>query len=217
MACPLCDRGVAHLLYQCGNAELVPPPPPPPPVRRPPPPPPPGRPPEPPEMPYQGPPPIDMRQGGMVPPVATPPVHNRGKHARGKGQRGERELIDVLQPLVDRVHTRLGIPFTVLQRNLMQAHLGGSDIHGIKGWSFEVKRHENEQPNVWWIQCLGQAKKENAIPVLLWRGNGRQWKARVRAEMRTSPFTMFTVSVDADLSWTDFLLWFEKAYDHNLR
>lgn len=129
-----------------------------------------------------------------------------GKMARDKGARGEREVIDLLQPIVDNAYRAAGKDPPQLKRtSSMQADGGGCDVHGIDWLALEVKRCETLHLDAWWRQCLGQAKS-GQLPVLVYRQNGRQWRARFGV------LTLFPrVAVVADVSIDDFMLYFEAC------
>lgn len=100
---------------------------------------------------------------------------------RSKGQRGEREVISLLQPIVDEVYKSAGKEPPLLQRNLMQSDRGGFDIVGLSWMALEVKRHENITQyhlDQFWEQAKRQAKGEQ-IPVLLYRKNNVAWRVQM--------------------------------------
>lgn len=94
-----------------------------------------------------------------------------GLASRNKGKRGEREVIKLLQPIVDSVYGEGAI---LLQRNMLQSDKGGCDIAGLEKFAIEIKRHERLNVKAWWRQTLEQAKPHQ-IPVLFYRQNGESW------------------------------------------
>jgi hypothetical protein len=132
-------------------------------------------------------------------------------NARAKGQRGEREVVKILQATVDSVRNGLGIGPITLQRNTLQAHQGGEDIHGLDGFAVEVKFCETLQLRQWWDQTLRQAAKRGAVPVLFYRKTKQAWACKVRLYANT-PYDTDQVEIDAEMSLEDFLNWFEEAY-----
>jgi hypothetical protein len=106
--------------------------------------------------------------------------------ARNKGQRGEREVLGMLQPIVDEECERAGVGRVELKRNLFQTLEGGCDIAGLDWMSLEVKRVENASGiGSWWAQTLRQAGtgkdgRSERVPVLLHRQNNQPWKCRMR-------------------------------------
>lgn len=121
-----------------------------------------------------------------------------GKTSRNKGQRGEREVIAILQPIVNRVYADYNIVAPVLQRNLMQTMEGGCDIIGLDDFAIEVKRCETFCIPSWWRQTLKQTKKDQ-IPVLFYRKNWSGW--RVKHKTGDMIFDTGTLKI--------FLEWFE--------
>lgn len=109
-----------------------------------------------------------------------------GKSSLDKGKRGEREVVAMLQPIVDKVYAefegmvdaRTGhvIRGVRLQRNTLQSDAGGFDIVGLEWLALEVKYQETLNVEAWWRQTCGQAK-EGQLPVLLYRKSRVEWKA----------------------------------------
>lgn len=147
-------------------------------------------------------------------PVAPVPVVDKPKriNVRAKGQRGEREIVDLLQGLVDPIRSKYHLAPTVLQRNSLQAHLGGADLHGLDGFSVEVKFQENATVPAWWRQCLAQANKSGGVPVLFYRASRQPWVVMLRAFVNT-PLDRDQIEMDLTLSLADFTEWFKEAYD----
>jgi hypothetical protein len=110
-----------------------------------------------------------------------------GNMSRNKGQRGEREVIKLLQPIIDKAYKECGIEAAVLERNLMQSNKGGFDIVGLEWLALEVKFQEAEKLNDWWQQCVTQASrpvdngdgtkvwKRVKEPVLIYRKSRAAW------------------------------------------
>ena len=92
---------------------------------------------------------------------------------RQKGHDGEREIVKLLQPIVELV-----LGEKKLQRNLQQTRQGGHDICGLEHLAIEVKRCETLEIEKWWKQTLRQAAMlgGDAIPVLLFRQNRGKWR-----------------------------------------
>lgn len=96
-----------------------------------------------------------------------------GAYSRNKGKRGEREVIDMLQPIVNDVYDAHGLERVVLKRNTLQSDSGGEDVAGLHWLALEVKRHETLHVDKWWEQTLKQAGRDK-VPVLLYRQNGKR-------------------------------------------
>lgn len=127
-----------------------------------------------------------------------------GKSSRDKGMRAERAIIALLQPCVDRAYVGSRVVAApTLERNLEQSRAGGCDIIGLPWIAIEVKHQETLQLASWWLQTLSQARKNNAIPCLIYRQNRVSWKAVVELEIAKN------VVVPVTLDLESFLLWFE--------
>lgn len=141
-----------------------------------------------------------------------------GRMARSKGQRGEREVIALLQPIVDKVCDGCGRVRLELKRNLHQRFAKKQyDIDGVPWIALEVKRVENLSGiGGWWRQTL-DSTREGQTPVLIYRQNHGQWKVRMRVPVRAggkgAPVVKCTVTVDLPT----FLVWFEQRmrYEFN--
>lgn len=140
-----------------------------------------------------------------------------GVNARDKGQRGEREVVKFLQGIIDPIRARLGLAPIVLQRNALQAHLGGEDIHGLEYFSVEVKFCENPNVRSWWDQALSQAQRRGPdwTPVLFYRRTGDSWTVRLRAYVFT-PRERDQVEMDFEMTAPEFESWFSAAYEESL-
>lgn len=151
-----------------------------------------------------------------LPPVAVNAplsVMTRRINSRAKGQRGEREVIDLLQDKVAEIRSKYALPPIVLQRNALQAHLGGNDIHGLEPFSVEVKFQESEYQAAWWEQCVKQAG-ELLTPVLFYRRSRMPWLVKLRVYVNT-PGDRDQIRMDIVTSLSDFMFWFDDAYDES--
>lgn len=92
------------------------------------------------------------------------------KFSREKGKRGEREVVHILQAVVNEVY---GEKAPRIQRNTLQSDKGGYDLVGLEDFAIEVKRHEKLNVKAWWKQTLRQAKGK--FPVLFYRQNSVPW------------------------------------------
>lgn len=137
-----------------------------------------------------------------------------GRSSRNKGARGEREMIAVLQPIVDRVCDECGQPRFEIRRNYTQRFQAKEcDLIGIPWMSFEVKRVENlSGMGGWWRQTL-KATREGQVPVLFYRQNHKGWKVRFRVALDAGRYKVrSTVTVDL----ATFLVWFEHRLKSEL-
>ena len=134
--------------------------------------------------------------------------------SRNKGKRGEREVIDILQPVVNKVYQAGGVEPPILQRNTLQSDRGGCDIAGLAWFAPEVKRQEGGSVGVWWRQAASQARN-GQVPVLFYRRNGEKWKIRMRAYLPVVEGTR--VGVIAEISMEAFLCYFETRLRKELQ
>jgi hypothetical protein len=128
-----------------------------------------------------------------------------GLASRQKGRRGEREVIAMLQPIVDSVYKALDRKPVVLQRNTLQSHLGGFDVVGLNWLAVEVKHAEAPSLGAWWKQCTDQAQGRE--PVLFYRSNFQPWRIRLWTRLETMKDSHWFV---ADVSVDCFLPYFES-------
>jgi len=136
-------------------------------------------------------------------------------NSRDKGGRGEREVIALLQSIVNRVYQVAGKLPPKLQRNSMQANgLGGCDIVGLPWLAIEVKRCETLLLDQWWQQCISQRQNSSAMPVLVYRQNKQTWRVRLYAGLPywvdlNGPVLQHSWVV-ADINWKAFTDYFEQ-------
>ena len=133
-----------------------------------------------------------------------------GLMSRNKGKRGEREVVKLLQPVVNKVYAEMGCVAPDLERNLMQSHKGGHDVVGLEWLALEVKYQETPQLRVWWeqthLQALGVGNRPQRTPVLIWRKNNSPWKVRMRGYL---PAGERKINCVCDIELPSFLLWLE--------
>lgn len=129
-----------------------------------------------------------------------------------KGKAGERDVICRLQPIVSHVYITAGLTPPVLQRNLNQSRSGGEDILGIDWMSIEVKNHTKLNVGAWWLQALRQAGTKK-IPILIYK-DGRKWRVRLFTRLAVGKGDF--LRAPADISWDDFLIYFEKRLKNHL-
>lgn len=101
-----------------------------------------------------------------------------GLMSRNKGKRGEREIVKLLQPVVNEVYEEFGLEPPLIERNLMQSNRGGYDLVGVDWVGLEVKLQEQENVSSWWKQCKEQCN-EKQEPVLFYRRNRVAWKVQM--------------------------------------
>lgn len=131
-----------------------------------------------------------------------------GKMSRDKGKRGEREIIDLLQPVVNEVREYLELPSLILKRNTLQSDRGGSDIAGLPWLAAEVKFHDKLNVEVWWKQTQEQCEA-GQVPILFYRTTGqRSWMVRMMTSTIVGPRELIG---PANFSMKFFLQWFRVA------
>lgn len=136
---------------------------------------------------------------------------------RQKGAEGEREVIRILTPIVKEVMIELEFPAEkvadaekIIQRNQNQSAVGGCDLSNVFGMSIEVKRQEQLAIGAWWKQCTEAAKRNNEIPVLIFRQNRKPWRIRTYAFLHTPAHGGGWSSVQAivEIDEATFKMWF---------
>jgi hypothetical protein len=133
-----------------------------------------------------------------------------GKFSQSKGIRGEREVIDLLQPIVDTAYQAAGLePIKLKRTSSMQADGGGCDVHGLPWLALECKWDESYQVDAWWRQCLQQAQP-GQMPALVYKKNHRPWRARLWLYIAFGGSELVADLV-ADVSIEDFLRYFQKC------
>lgn len=125
---------------------------------------------------------------------------------QNKGKEGERQVIRLLQPVVNAVYEAHGLEPVLLQRNTLQSDRGGCDLAGLNWLALEVKRQEQLAVPQWWQQTLRQAQGVKT-PVLFYRRNNEDWKVVVEVSME--PVNGWSMPVVATISPADFVEWFK--------
>ncbi len=122
-----------------------------------------------------------------------------------KGKRAEREIVKLLQPVLNKVTDELGMEEILIQRNTLQSHKGGYDLVGVSWMAPEVKMHETFSLPSWWRQTVEQCKAGQEA-VLFYRKSHVKWRVRMRMYAALGDQRFFCVS---DISMEDFLVYFE--------
>lgn len=125
---------------------------------------------------------------------------------RNKGHDGEREVINLLKPMIDEI-----VGEGVLRRNLNQSRQGGHDVAGLDFLAIEVKRCETLEIEKWWQQTLRQAEQAGgAIPVLIYRQNRKAWHVVMLGWVGMK---MMRVTI----GWEDFKEWLGEELRNRVR
>ena len=132
-----------------------------------------------------------------------------GKSSLEKGKNGEREVVKLLQPIVNRVCQEFEeCDVARLQRNTLQSDNGGFDIVGIDWLALEVKRQEQLNINSWWMQTLAQTKT-GQHPVLFFRQSRQQWRVMTLVPLRLDECSA-PLQVRGEITLEAFLQFFER-------
>lgn len=138
-----------------------------------------------------------------------------GRMSLNKGKRGEREVVKLLQPIVDKsysLYPHFGEP-PRMQRNTLQSDRGGYDIVGLEWMALEVKYQETLNVNQWWKQTIRQSGADQE-PVLIYRQSYKPWTVVIRMHKAIGDKTFYCRSV---IKVEDFLLYFEHRLFHELK
>jgi len=149
--------------------------------------------------------------------------------SRNKGKSGEREVIELLQPIVNSTYAELGLVAPTLKRNTLQSDGGGHDVvaEGLQWLSIEVKRCEVPALSTWWMQCKEQATRaqnqhQNRLvrvePVLIHRANNRTWRVRMFGCLHVNHADKNSrmVSCPVDIDLEAFLIYFRIRLEYEL-
>lgn len=129
-----------------------------------------------------------------------------GTTSQNKGKRGEREVVKLLQPVVNAAYEQakengygeVAGEAPVLQRNTLQSDRGGFDIVGLQWLALEVKFQESLSIGTWWKQCLRQAGAGQE-PVLMYRQSRKPWRVRMKGWVGETVACPWAGVVDVDL------------------
>lgn len=99
-----------------------------------------------------------------------------GNKIRNKGINGEREIILMLQIIVDNEYFNYpNLMAPKLERNQNQSVSGGYDLVGLNWVGIEVKRCEKIEIKKWFNQVTKACKKKE-VPIILFRQNFKHWR-----------------------------------------
>lgn len=140
-------------------------------------------------------------------------------NVKQKGAGGEREIANALNPIVVSLLREGGYPVPsvdIVQRNQNQSAVGGSDLTGTFGIAIEVKRQEQLSINTWWKQCSEAAARNNEVPVLLFRQNGKKWRCIMHGELGLPGYSA-QLHARVEVEYEDFLRWFRLWVERKLQ
>ncbi len=142
-----------------------------------------------------------------------------GIDPRTKGAEGERQVYKMLNDIIVGVMLALEFPAdevekakTMVQRNQNQSAVGGNDLTNTFGMSIEIKRQEQLSVNTWWQQCVTAAKRNNELPVLMYRQNRKPWRVRTLGFLHAPSKDGSWTSVQAVVEFDEatFKTWFQS-------
>lgn len=143
-----------------------------------------------------------------------------GLTSLNKGKRAERQVVALLQPLVNLVFESRGISPPLLQRNTIQSDCGGFDIVGLEWMALEVKHQEQLHVDAWWGQCEQQAREwsvrtsRSLTPILIYRRNNVCWRVRMIGYLPVRHQLRRTV---VDIGWEEFTGYFTERLEVELK
>lgn len=130
-----------------------------------------------------------------------------------KGKRAERAVVQMLQPVVNRVYALVGLPeenTPLLIRNSLQSRAESSvshfDLIGLDWIAIEVKHQETSNINQWWEQTTRQAGTTR-VPVLIYKKNNIAFRAMMYGYL---PAGDKSVKCPVDITIDHFLQYFEN-------
>lgn len=137
-------------------------------------------------------------------------------HIVNKGKNGEREIVILLNEVIERVikdgdyspnvvTTLEGIA----QRNQNQSAAGGCDIP-ILGLAIEVKRQETLSIEEWWRQTVKSAARNGDQPILIYRQNRKAWHVVMDGFLPSDHKFSDLVCLRVQFSIEDFRRWFKS-------
>lgn len=129
-----------------------------------------------------------------------------------KGKAAEREVVNILKPIIAEEYALRGLPPVDIKRNLSQTQNGGYDIEGVDWLALEVKRQEQLNLNGWWEQAVRQTKKGQTT-VLIYRQNNCKWRVQMLGMLSSETFEV-RARVDIDLP--SFLTFFRHRIKEEL-
>jgi hypothetical protein len=137
-----------------------------------------------------------------------------GNQSRNKGANAEREIVRMLQPIVDKIYKVYDMEeIPLLERNTLQCNKGGSDIAGLEWMALEIKRQETLDLDKWWEQSRAATKKGQTT-ILLYRQNGRKWRCQTHgALIYGNDIASGHSIIRVDFNIEDFLDWFANKVE----
>lgn len=135
-----------------------------------------------------------------------------GVMSRNKGLRAEREVLNLLQAVVNEEFEHAQVEPPILSRNLVQTREGGYDIVGLDWLALEVKHQETFHVADWWRQTCRQAA-EGQEPVLFYRRNKVRWRVMLMGFIAAGSKA---VATPVDITLDSFVAYFKIRIQHEL-
>lgn len=135
-----------------------------------------------------------------------------GKMSRDKGARGEREFINLIREVVEKVYCGKEFDAPFMRRNSFQSFRGGSDVHGLDWLALEIKFQESLNLTGWWAQTVRQAGP-GQLPVLAYRKSRVKWRVRMPGYLPAGKRRVKTI---VDISLEAFLAYLELELKNRL-
>lgn len=136
-----------------------------------------------------------------------------GAKGINKGRQAERDVVNLIQPVVDHAYYQFGMDPPKMERRGLG--LSGKDIEGLEWLSLEVKFHAKPHIDQWWEQCVEQAKPFNdvvPVPVLCYKSNFKPWRVRMWGNAGTEIAHPCIVDIDTQ----DFCWWLHNTITFKL-
>jgi hypothetical protein len=128
-----------------------------------------------------------------------------GKMSRNKGARGEREFINLMREVIEKVYSGRELEAPFMRRNSFQSFGGGADVHGLEWLALEIKFQESFNLTGWWSQTVRQAGP-GQLPVLAYRKSRVKWRVRMHGYLpagRRRVKTIVDISLEAFLAYLE--------------
>lgn len=132
-----------------------------------------------------------------------------------KGKRAEREVVKLLQPIVDAAYHQAGKEPPLLQRTSYSASslAGGADLMGVPFLAIEVKHRESYSIPSWWKQTCEQA--QGRLPILFYRRNNVEFRCQLIWDSKEQRMRNGVVDAPCDLPlWAGKVWLYHRLCEH---
>lgn len=134
-------------------------------------------------------------------------------NSRNKGATAERDVANLIQPVVDKVYQAKGWEPPRVERNLEQVRRGGGDLVNILKHLIEVKNQSTLNIKSWWGQAKRQADGTDMEPVLVYKIPRRGFRVMMYGRLQHG---RHYVRTPVDIPFDAFLAYLELFLTHNL-